>query len=168
MATQPQTTNTTAKPREAAEIVKEINPRDVKLSSEGFCWRELLIRMPKGMTADDLRDPKIWRKAQTSPQTSLRKLDHLLILDFDEKQIIRAVCTHATSTEAHLAIERVGTFREQGSSFYQDGVLEVFWDGSAYGVRRMADQVRVIAEGYTTESAAIAALHRFYPVKGAA
>jgi hypothetical protein len=167
MATQPQTT--TAKAAKAEDIeAKYIEPRDVKVSSEGFAWRELLIRMPAGMTADDLRSPAIWKKAQTSPQTSLRKLDHLLILTFDEKQMVRAICTHSSSTEAHLAIERVCTFREMGSSFYQDGVLEIYWDGAAYAVRRMADQVRVVAEGFTTEAGAIAALHKFYPTKAVA
>ena len=166
MAPQPLAKDTTAKPKEAPEIVqKEIAPRDVKINSEGFAWRDVLIRMPKEMVADDLRDPKIWKKAQTSPQTALRKLDHLFILTFDEKQMVRAVVTHSTGTEAHLSIERVSSFREQGASFYSDGTLEVFWDGSSYGVRRIADQVRVVVEGYTTEAAAIAALHRHYPAR---
>ncbi|MCP4318543.1 MAG: hypothetical protein GY789_21670 [Hyphomicrobiales bacterium] len=45
---------------------------------------------------------------------------------------------------------------------FDDGSLEVFWDGKGYGVRRMSDGTRVIAESYTTEPQAIAALQKSY------
>ena len=158
---------TETKATAAAPNVKEIDPAQVKLSTEGFAWREILVRMPEGMVADDLRTPKIWKRVQKSRQTALIKFDHLFVLGFDESFAVRAVVTHATDSEAHLAIEKVLTFREQGQRFWGDGTLEVFWDGSAYGVRRIADQVRVVGEGFTTEAQAITAAHKYYPTKAA-
>jgi hypothetical protein len=153
------------KPKLVTEERKEPEVERVLLNDAGQGWRNVLVRMPAGATQDDLRSPKIWKKAQLSRHTALMKLDHLFILAFDESWFARAVVTHASSTEAHLAIEKVGTFKEQGSSFYQDGTLEVFWDGAAYSVRRIADGVRIIVEGFTTEQQAIAALRNWYPKK---
>lgn len=149
---------------EAVKVL-EVEPSGVQFSHEGFAWRDVLVRLPKGMLADHLRSPAIWRKVQGSRQTALIKLDHLFVLGFDESWAVRAIVTHASSTEAHLAIEKVFTFRAQGSSFYTDGTLEVFWDGGAYGVRRVSDQVRTINEGFTTEGQAIEALRASYPKK---
>lgn len=147
----------------AALEPKPVEVTTVQISDAGFAWRNVLARMPEGSTQDDLRDPKIWRKVQSSRGTALIKLDHLFVLAFDESWAARAVVTHATSTEAHLAIEKIFTFKEQGQSFFGDGTLEVFWDGGAYGVRRVSDGVRVITEGFLTEPQAIAALRGWYP-----
>jgi hypothetical protein len=152
-----------AAPAATERKIPELEAKHVTVSDAGQAWREVLVRMPKDMTADDLRDPKIWKRVQAVRNTALIKFDNLLIFTFDESQYIRAIVTHATSTEAHLAIERVGTFREQAATFFNDGTLEVFWDGGAYSVRRMSDQVRVVSQGFSTEGQAIAALRESYP-----
>ena len=141
----------------------EIEPRHVTVSDAGQAFREVLVRLPKDAVADDVRTPSIWKRVQAVKSAALVKFDHLLILTFDESQYIRAIVTHATSTEAHLAIERVATFREQGQSLFSDGTLEVFWDGGAYSVRRVSDKVSIVNQGFTTEGQAIAALRESYP-----
>src|SRR5262245_31015309 len=110
-------TTAVAKPKakdEAAEPPapppKEVEPRGVQINDAGQAFRTVLVRLPKAIGVDNLRDPKIWRKVQLTPQTALIKLDNLMILSFDESQIVRAVVTHASSDEAHLCIERVGPF----------------------------------------------------------
>lgn len=144
----------------------EVDPVNVKLSSEGFCWREILARLPAGMTQDDLRSPKIWRRVQGNRQHALVRLDHLLILAHDESWMARAIVTHATDSEAHLMIEKVGTFKEIGAgSLFSDGVYRVAWDGTAYRVERVSDGIRVDNVGYTTEGQAIAAIRNQYPKK---
>jgi len=143
--------------------VLEIEPSGVQIDSAGQCWRNILVRCPKGMIADDLRSAKVWKRVQASRMAALIKLDHLFVLGFDESWSVRATVTHASSTEAHLAIERVGSFREQGQTFWSDGTLEVYWDGVAYGVRRVSDKVRIINEGHTTEALAADAARRSYP-----
>jgi len=99
------------------------------------------------------------------PAKFVERSDHLFVLAFDESWYARALCSHATSTEAHVVVEKVGSYRDKGSTFFNDGTLEVFWDGAAYGVRRIADQVRLISEGFLTEGQAIAALRNWYPKK---
>lgn len=144
--------------------VLEIKPEGVQINDQtSHAWRTLLVRCPEGVTQDDLRGSKIWRRVQASRQHALVKLDHLFILAFDESWYARAIVTEATSTEAHLAIEKVGTFLAVGTGLFSDGNLEIFWDGSSYGVRRVSDKVRVLSEGFSRQDVAIAALRNSYP-----
>lgn len=148
-----------------APALPEVDPRSVTVSTEGFAWRELLVRVPAGMTQDDLRSPKVWRKVQNSRQSALVRLDHLLVLAHDESWFARAIVTFADNSEAQLMIEKVGTFKEVGKALYSDGTYRVAWNGSSFIVERMSDGVQVDNAGYTTEQAAIAALRNQYPRK---
>ena len=143
----------------------EIKPEHVQVNAVDQVWRTILVRLPENMVADDLRTPSVWKKAQASPQSALIKLDHLFILAFDESFAVSAVVTHASSTEASLSITKVHSFKELGKSFYSDGTLEIFWDGSSYGVRRVSDQVRIISQGFSREDLAVTALRAWYPKK---
>lgn len=166
MAAVAEKTKTTA----AAEMPKlpEIAPEGVQVNEASFAWRTILVRCPAGMVQDDLRNPKIWKRVQASRAQALIKLDHLLILAHDESWMARAIVTEATGTLAHLMIEKVSSFKEVGTGLFSDGTLEIFWDGSAYGVRRVADGVRVISEGFSREDVAVAALRNWYPKTKAA
>ncbi len=154
----------TAKVEEEIEQ-PEIKPGHVTVNAVDQVWRSILVRLPEGLVADDLRSPKIWIKVQGNPQVALIKLDHLFILAFDESFAVSAIVTHASSTEASLSITKVHSFKEQGQSLYSDGTLEVFWDGASYGVRRVSDQVRIISQGFSREDLAVTALRAWYPKK---
>ena len=143
----------------------EIEPERVTINDSGQLWRSILVRMPEGSVSDDLRNPKIWKRVQGARGGALIKLDRLFIMAHDESWGAEAIVNRATSTEASLAILKVFSFREADETLFNDGTLEVFWDGTSYGVRRMADQVRVVREGFTTEAIAINALHKTYPTK---
>jgi hypothetical protein len=165
-------TTTTLKPTTAekpkAELETkpmEVDPKRVQVNDSGQAWRSVFVRLPEGATMEELRNPKFWRRNQINPQTALLERDNIFALTFDESGYGRAICTHASATEAHVIVEKVGSYRERGSNFYSDGERSVFWDGSSFGVRRNSDGIRVIPEGYTTEAAAIAALHASYPKK---
>jgi hypothetical protein len=150
---------------EAAPEAREIplvKPSHVQLNDAGHSWRNILVRMPEGAVADDLRDPKIWKLVQAVPQSALIRLDRLLILAFDESWIAEALVKHATATEARLLILKVNTFAGVDEKLFGDGTLEVFWDGSSYGVRRIADK-QPVSRGHGTEGAAIDALKSYYP-----
>jgi len=125
-------------------------------------WRTVLVRMPEGAVADDLRDPKIWRSVQSVPQAALLKLDRLLVLGYDESWAAEALVKLATPTEAHLLILKNFGFLSVGERLFSDGTHEVFWNGAAYGVRRVSDKVQV-ATGFATEGLAIDELKRQYP-----
>jgi hypothetical protein len=131
----------------------------------GQIWRDVLVRMPEGAVADDLRDPRIWKAVQGTPFTALVKLDQLLILGFQEDWGAEAIVTHASHAEARLLIKKVFGFGGGiGEGLYSDGTLEIAWDGSSYCVRRVNDQM-IVDRGFSTEGAAVDALRRHYPKK---
>ena len=157
-----QTTDKASPDAHEAPVVKPIN---VMVNDCGQMWRNILVRMPEGAVADDLRDSKIWRLVQAAPVAALVKMDQLLILGFDESWGAEAIVKHATNTEARLLIKKVFGFAEVGvDGLFSDGTYEVFWDGGTYGVRRVNDQMPV-SRGFGSEGLAIDALRREYPRK---
>ncbi len=153
----------TTEPEE--RIIPEIKPEHVQVNASGQVWRSLLIRLPEGLISDDLRTPSIWKKVQANNQCALIKMDRLFILGHDESWACEAIVKRATSAEANLVILKVFSFREADEILFNDGKLEIYWDGAAYGVRRMSDHVRVVSPGFSTEAMAIDALRKTYPQK---
>ena len=139
-----------------------VKPANVQVNDAGQVWRTVLVRMPEGAVADDLRDPKLWRVVQGVPAAALIKMDQLLILGFDESWGAEAIVAHASHSEARLLIKKVFGFGGVGEGLFGDGTLEVFWDGGSYGYRRVTDRI-VIARGFATEGLAIDALRASYP-----
>jgi hypothetical protein len=139
-----------------------VKPASVQVNDAGQVWRSVLVRMPQGAVADDLRDPKIWRVVQAVPQSALIRMDRLFILGHREDWAAEALVKHASATECRLLIMKVFEFAGVADNLFNDGTLEVFWDGANYGVRRMADKIPV-ATGFTSEGLAIDALRRHYP-----
>lgn len=154
------------------DVLKEpkkptLMPKNVTIDSAGQAFRQVLVRLPEGMTDGDFRTASAWKLVQQNQMTALLKFDHLLILTFDESQYFRAIVTHSGKDEVHLVIEKAGKFRETGQSFYTDGTLEVFWNGAGYSFRRIADKVALDTVSYQTEGQAIEALRKSYPTKAA-
>ena len=152
----------------AAPTKPQLAPKHVTLNDAGHAYRNIVVRMPQGMVADDLRDPKIWKLVQQTSHSALLKYDHLLLLTFDEGQAIRAMVTHATADEVHLMIESVKTFRAVGQDqFYNNGVLEIHWTGNGYGVRTIATGQPIDGQSHSSLTAAIDSLHRHAATKAA-
>ena len=135
----------------------------VTINDAGMLYRNLVVRMPEGAVPDDIRDPQIWRAVQGAPHVSLVKLDHLLILGFDESWGCEAIVKKATQTEAHLTILKVFNLGGVAEGLFSDHMHEIFWNGAAYSVRRKSDKVEVVAHGFATEAQAARALHDLYP-----
>jgi hypothetical protein len=139
-----------------------VKPANVVVNDAGQVWRSVLVRMPEGAVADDLRDPKIWRVVQAVPAAALIKMDRLLVLAFDESWAAEALVKHASNSEVKLLIQKVFGFAEAKDGLFSDGTLEVFWNGASYGLRRVSDKLPV-AQGFHTEGLAIDELRRYYP-----
>jgi hypothetical protein len=145
-----------------SRMLPEVKPGHCEVDSEGFATRSILVRLPPGMIADDLRYPGIWRRVQADRLRSLRKMDRLLILSHDESWYAEAFVVNATATECKLMLMKKGSFREADQALYSDGTLEIYWSGKGYGVRRVEDQVPVLHQVYQTEKQAQSALMGWY------
>lgn len=134
-----------------------VEPSGVRVES-GLHNRRVMVNLPKGMVADDLRSPGIWRRVQCNRNTALIKLDELLVVGFDESWYARALVSHATGVEAVLVIERVGSFRAVRDGLYNDGVHKVEWSGAAYVIKRASDGALLDPVGYSSEAMAVNAI----------
>ncbi len=129
-----------------------INPALVTMNNNGFAWRDFLVRLPAECVADDLKEPSLWRKVQTT-QNSLRRHDHLYIVSFDESWIAEAIVADADRNRAILARPRITTFPERFDALFQDDVYRVIWNGSGYCVERKADGRRMTQPAATPQLA---------------
>ena len=151
-------TETTAE-RDALFLIK---PSHCSVNSAGQHWKEMLVHCPKNMVADDLRSPQIWKLVQQTPQSALCTMDRLFVVGFLQDWYADCLVKCATANEAKLVILRVGSFAEISDQLFSDGVLQVWFDGQSFGVRRVNDKVP-IASGFSTEGQAIDALKSSYP-----
>ena len=133
------------------------------INREANRWNcRVLVRCPKGVIQDDLRDPTIWHKVQQNQHVSLRKFDELLIVAFDESWYIRALVVRANNREAQLSIERASTFCEVSQGVHSDGEFRVEWAGSSYSVIRLRDG-QIMNSGHASEEIAIASMRALHP-----
>jgi hypothetical protein len=155
-----------AAPETAAPIeakAPEIKPEHVRAEA-GQHNRRVIVHMPEGSVSDDLRNPKIWRKAQCVRSSALLKYDELLIFGHDETWGAQAIVKMVTNTEAHLVILKVFGFAAAGEGLFSDGTYQVVFDGGSYGVHRVSDGVPMV-RGFSSEGLAIDALRKLYPQK---
>ena len=154
----------TTKPVSMPEPRKtDIKPNNISVNAEGFAWRTILVRAPRDLVQDDLRDPNIWKFVQGSPLNSLRNLDELKVLAFDESWLATATVIEATSDSAALAIHKVQSFKQDQHYQYNDGTNEIYWKGNGYGVRRMSDKIDVSPGAFGTPDQAISELRILRP-----
>ena len=118
--------------------------QDLHEQHAGVQWREYLVRLPHGATADDLREPSLWRKVQARPGTSLRVFDRLTIVAFDESWMAECRVTRADAVSAVLSIGKVISMGEgRFDNLPQDDLYRVMWAGNGYVVVRKKDEVVV-------------------------
>jgi hypothetical protein len=143
--------------------VPQVDPQSVVVDGEGYHSRNIVCWAGEGMTADDLRSAKIWKRVQGNKQRQLRVYDRLTVYAADESWIAQCIVTEADASSAQLHISKVGSFREIGAGLWSDGDLEIAFENGSYIVRRCRDKVRVCgARGFATESAAVRAAQQTY------
>src|SRR5260221_14629092 len=81
----------------AVRRVPEISPGLVQLHGAGQCWREICVRLPAGVTAQDLNDSPadLWSSVQASRTACLQPLDHLTLIASDQSWIGKAIVASA-------------------------------------------------------------------------
>lgn len=82
--------------------------------SEGYHWREALVRLPAGIIFQDLLDAAsgIWKSIQATPQTTLRRFDRVTCIACDETwAVMDVMVVYADNTRVVLALkpsDRIG------------------------------------------------------------
>jgi hypothetical protein len=122
-----------------------------------------MVRLPKDIVADDLKEPGIWRAVQGSGK-ALRKHDHLYCVAFDEAWAADVVVASASNDSAVLCKPRLIEFPERYDKLFEDDLYRVAWMGSGYVVERKSDGHRMTQP---TANAGLAEreLARLYPAR---
>lgn len=152
-----------AGPLSAESEKPKVLPQMVKANSSGQFYRDMFVRLPQGMIADDLKEPSIWSKVQVSAD-ALRIHDHLYMVSYDESWAAEAIVAQATHSQVVLCKPRLTTFPERYERLYEDETYRVKWVGSGYAVERKADG-RIMTQPVHTAGIAERDLIRQYPVR---
>lgn len=149
---------------EGAPVEPEIvvDPKNVAIDIEGQKTRSLFVRLPEGMTAADLGDPRVWHRVQKTRPVSLLKFDRLTMVAFDESWLAEALVADASPERAVLA--RPSITKLEHSRFdklFSDPNYRIAWNGAAFAVIRKKDGFAI--SSWATEQLAIAAIGRLYP-----
>ncbi|WP_168879991.1 hypothetical protein [Rhizobium sp. P28RR-XV] len=139
-----------------------INPANVKMNYDGFIFRELFVRLPTGLIADDLKEPEIWEKVQKSSSVAVRKLDRLIMMSFDETWMAEAYVEQAGHMGVTLAKPRLTTLSQRTEKLFSDENYRVVWTGVGYRVERIRDGVAV-SQAFANATLAERALTNMYP-----
>ncbi|SMH36070.1 hypothetical protein [Mesorhizobium australicum] len=150
-----------------AETAKlpEIQANSVSLQAAGHVWKEVLVRLPDGYVADDLKEPGIWAKVQGS-RWSLRKFDKVLVVAFDESWCAEARVVDADQKKAVLGGIKVISMPARFDALLNDGTYRVVWLGGDYGVERIRDG-HIVARGAVNPQHAERLLFQQYPSRAA-
>lgn len=142
-----------------------VDPANVRVNYSGFVFRELFARLPRGVIADDLKEPRLWSRVQVSNTNALRKFDRVILVSYDESWIAEAVVDGATDAGASLAKPRITMLKERTEQLFGDGTYQVEFNGAGYHVVRLRDGTRMTD---TLANAALAerALANLYPRRG--
>ena len=144
--------------------LKVIKSAALTINSEGFCWRDALLRLPSGYVIQDLHDwPEAFKNIQGSPRTALRQFDHLLIVDYSESTWAEAIVSFASATKIHLVGVRIISAKKREDDAFQDDMYKITWAGAGYVVTRKADEAPMGAQSFANEQAAKAYLLSLYP-----
>jgi hypothetical protein len=127
----------------AVAAVVEIEPALVAVNLDGQAFRMVQVRLPAGMIAADLAEPRIWRAVQASPRTALRKFDHLFIIAYDESWTADVLVVSADIEKAVLGKPRIESIPERFTKLFEDERYRVTWTGQGYCVERKGDGVRM-------------------------
>jgi hypothetical protein len=139
-----------------------LKPACIEVQSEGYRWREWLLRAPAEMTLQDLNEPSIFRIIQQSLQKSVRQLDRITVLSHDESWCARdLLVVEADSNRVVLSIRPNDVIRMPSkSSTWQDDRHVVKWAGSGYAAFRRDGDVLLGPHTYSTIEACKAVLFK--------
>ncbi|MPZ31197.1 MAG: hypothetical protein GEV13_09410 [Rhodospirillales bacterium] len=156
--------DTTRSPSLDATHELVIDTARVTLDCEGFVTRLFFVRLPEDFTADQLKEPGIWRKVQASRKSSFRQFDTVTLVAYDETWLAEATVVRADAVSAQLSKPRITSIPPRYNRLFEDALYRVKWFGAGFAVERKIDGHRVTS---MAANAAIAErdLARLYPAQ---
>src|SRR5437667_404071 len=82
--------------------IPKIDPGQVRLDVSGHHHQRYAVTLPAGMIADDLKEPGVWSKVQTTARCALRVYDVLFLVAHDGSWVADAIVAHASMAGATL------------------------------------------------------------------
>lgn len=111
-------------------------------SQSNFVYREAFVRLPDGLTLQDLNDtPTIWTNVQNNANAALRKWDTVRCVAYDEAWFVDATVSFADRTKVILCGVKKTDMPKREVILFEDALYRVDWAGSGYGVYRKSDDV---------------------------
>ncbi|RWJ37462.1 hypothetical protein [Mesorhizobium sp.] len=147
---------------EAAEVYEAVDPKKVIMNNNGFGWRDFLVRLPEGATADCLKDPLIWKRVQNAKGVSFVRHDHLYIVAFDDTWAAEAIVADSDAGKAIITKPRIHTFPDRFDNLFEDELYRIKWTGIGYVVERKADKA-IVSHPAPNIALAERDLARLYP-----
>lgn len=145
-----------------------MKPDALAWNSEGFAWRDAFVRLPQGLTLQDLNDaPTIWRLVQGNPNTALRQWDRIRAASFEEDWFVDATVSFADRNQVILCGIRKTEMPARSVPLFEDETYKVGWAGTGYAVLRKSDGVNMGGQTFTTPDQAKHYLLSLYPVRRA-
>ncbi len=139
----------------------QVSPKEITVDSHGQAVRRLVIRLPAGFIADDLKSPEVWRTVQATAY-ALKRHDHLYLKSFDESWVAECICVEGTNQMAELSKPRITQMESRLKDYFNDGKYRIAWIGNGYAVFRLSDNSRMTAPT-ANEQLAMADLRGLYP-----
>jgi len=139
-----------------ATKIPEVDPGSVMVNQAGQCFREMVVRLPKEASLDDLKE-NLWRRVQAS-RNALVRMDRLHIISWDESWVAECIVAHADSGKAVLTTPRVTKMPERYDRLYSDETVKVEWSGAGYDVIRLSDRTKISGPWANTALAERAAM----------
>jgi hypothetical protein len=140
----------------------KVDPSLVSLDQDGFYTQRWFVRLPRGMVADDLKDPEIWSHVTGRQDKPIRKHDYIYIVGNSEEFAVEARVTNASLAGLVLALVKVIHYPERLTPLFSDDSYRVVWATSGYIVERIADGFQV-GGPFGSEGLAIRHLQSLYP-----
>jgi len=161
MATQVDTTNAAIPAARKAPVIKS---NALQWNMAGYHWREALVRLPQGMTLQDLNDvPEIWANVQGNNSTALRQFDQIRAVSYDADWLVDATVSFADARQVILAGIKKTELPKRAVALFENDDYRVDWAGSGYGVFRKSDGVMMGGQTFTVPEQAKAHLLNLYP-----
>ena len=117
----------------------KVDPSAVQENYTGQAFRSMFARLPLGIVANDLSDPSIWSRVQSSRRCSLRTFDHLFIVAADQSWSVDTVVIDADELKAVLFVQRIITMGERFDKLPEDDRFYGRWNAVSYELVRRSD-----------------------------